>query len=215
MNDDNNCDISPFWRLAEQVSVVQAALLIIGVEPQGIADYVENWDDDKRPANYRAARDAIRSAIEKEVLEGKIGYFEVDPNAFNTPEVAHSIIDYRASTVSVPSLIRWLEERGFESTAFGTQKDELAGFRDPTHLRYSHKLAAVVEAWEQYDSESKEPGTPKQRLMKWLRLNAAKFELTDDDGKPSENVIEELAKVANWATAGGAPKSKFSQPDPD
>ena len=51
--------------------------------------------------------------------------------------------------------------------------------------------------------------------MRWLRLNASQYGLTDDDGKPSENVIEELAKVGTWATSGGAPKQSISQDDPD
>ena len=49
--------------------------------------------------------------------------------------------------------------------------------------------------------------TPKQALDKWLRLNASQFNLSDDDGKPNEQGIQECAKVANWQDKGGAPKT--------
>lgn len=216
MDDDDldyNFDrvISPFWKLAESLSVVQAALLVIGLEPQGRSNEVERFSDDRKPPNYLAARDAILSAVEKEIIEGKIAYREVG-RGFDGNE---QIVDYHDSTVSVPSLSDWLEAKGFETKAFRTHHEEPVGFRDPSHPRYSPKLAAVVEAWENFNPESKGPGTPKQHLMKWLRLNAARFNLTDDEGRPSENVIEDLAKVANWATSGGAPKTKLSEPDPE
>ncbi|MCB1451540.1 MAG: hypothetical protein KDJ67_15760 [Nitratireductor sp.] len=216
MDEEHNNDISPFWRLAETVNVVQAALLIAGIEPQGTAEYVEKWDPEKRPRNYVAARDAIVSAILKQSLDGSIAYEELNSHdRGGIPDYDYNSIDHLASSVSVPSIISWLAKRGFQTSAFGQPKTELPGFRDPSHPRYSFKLAAVVEAWEQYDPESKEGGTVKQRLMKWLRLNASRFQLTDDEGKPSENVIEELAKVANWATTGGAPRVNPSQPEPD
>jgi hypothetical protein len=199
--------ISQFWRLAEAVNVIQAALLIIGTEPQGVEDYIENWDPDKRPSGYIAVRDSVVSSLQSGLLEGAIEY-ETYENIDGVEVVDRSRISYRNSRVLVHSLIKWLEDRGFETEAFGKSDDGPKGFRDPENPRYSGKLSAVVEAWEQYDSESNEPGTPKQRLMKWLRLNASRFGLTDDDGKPSENVIEELAKVANWATSGGAPRTK-------
>jgi hypothetical protein len=72
--------------------------------------------------------------------------------------------------VTVKSLIDWLESRGFETSAFRMPSDLPTGFRDPAHPRYSPKLMAVVEAWESFDSESDEPGTPKQRLMKMVEV---------------------------------------------
>jgi hypothetical protein len=40
-----------------------------------------------------------------------------------------------------------------------------------------------------------------------LRQHANKFGLTKDDGNPNEQGIEEVAKIANWDTKGGAPKT--------
>lgn len=205
MNDDDG--VSQFWRLADSVNIVQAALLIIGTEPQGVEEYIESWDADKWPYGYVAVRDSVMSSVQSGALDGAIEFETYETFSGGEP-INLDRISYRGSRVLVPSLIKWLEERGIVTKAFANPQDGPKGFRDPDHPRFSGKLVAVVEAWEQYDSESNEAGTPKQRLVKWLRLNASRFGLTDDDGRPSENVIEELAKVANWATTGGAPKTK-------
>ena len=53
-------------------------------------------------------------------------------------------------------------------------------------------------------------GTPKQSLQKWLRLNAVAYGLCDDEGKPRESAITEIAKIANWKTKGGAPSTPYA-----
>lgn len=207
MIEEDHIEISQFWRLAEKLNLIEAALLMIGIEPQGISANIEQWSDDRKPAGYIAAREAIKAAIDTKLIEGQIHIIMRD--GFETAS-----INYKLSNVHVSGLINWLDKRGFATDAFKKADATQNKFLDPKHPRYSHKLAAVVEAWESFDPESKEVGTPKQRIMKWLRLNASRFGLTSEDGSPSENVIEELAKVANWSTAGGAPKSKKEEPDP-
>lgn len=200
-------DVSEFWRLADSVTIVQAALLLLGIEPQSAENNVENCSPEDRPNGYNAARDAIASAIQGEVIQGQIEYHSSDDRMGN-PDFDCRYIDFSRSAVKVLSLIVWLEERGFETAAFALPKDKPMGFRDSNHPRYAPKLLAAVEAWESYNTESTDVGTVKQRLMIWLRLNASRYGLTDEDGNPSENVIEELAKAANWEPSGGKPKSK-------
>lgn len=52
-----------FWRLAEELTIVQAALLVAGEDPSSSSEYVENWDAEKRPAKYEAAKHAIKNAL--------------------------------------------------------------------------------------------------------------------------------------------------------
>jgi hypothetical protein len=42
-----------------------------------------------------------------------------------------------------------------------------------------------------------------------LAAHANEFGLTKEDGNPNEQGIEEVAKIANWDTKGGAPKTPF------
>ncbi|RIJ23959.1 hypothetical protein D1224_06840 [Henriciella barbarensis] len=206
---------SDLWLLSSTVSVVEATLLLLNIEPQSVSQFVEGWDDDKKPVHYIAARNALVGAIRGEQVSGELVPQTYEKFPQGGIEVDYERIDHHASYVYVQSLASWLCERGFDNTIFARSGEKKSGFRDPSHPRYSAKLVAAVEAWEAFDEDSNERGTPKQRLAKWLRLNAARFGLTNDDGKPSENVIEELAKIGNWATTGGAPKQKSDEPGPD
>ncbi|MDF1807098.1 hypothetical protein [Hyphomonas sp.] len=210
-------DAPELWRMAEELTVTQCALLLLGLDPQE-HQFVENWEHSKTPLGYIAARDALIGALRRGSLNGNVieqTHTCLDPDGMNPhqrPTTGSS--DPERSTVEVESLIVWLEQRGIRRSFFSPALSSREPYRDQTHPRYSAKLAAVVEAWESYDEASSQPGTPKQRLMKWFRLNAARFGLTGEDGSPMENVIEELAKVANWATSGGAPKQSSEEPIP-
>ena len=78
------------------------------------------------------------------------------------------------------------------------------GYLDPSHSRYSPKLAAAVRAWLAVEDEKGKH--PRQALEAWLTKNAAELRLTKD-GKRNKQGIEECAKVANWKQTGGAPKT--------
>ena len=51
-----------YWRLCEELNIVQAALLVVGVAPTQ-AEHVENWDVEKRPEGYEAAKTAITTGL--------------------------------------------------------------------------------------------------------------------------------------------------------
>lgn len=80
-------------------------------------------------------------------------------------------------------------------------------YMDPTHPRYAPKLAAAVSAWEALEGVPLIRKTPKQLLTVWLRANASRFGLQDEEGGTNAQGIDEVAKVANWQTKGGAPKA--------
>ncbi|MEQ3745941.1 MAG: hypothetical protein ABNH53_06850 [Henriciella sp.] len=211
---DDYDEPNPIWLLSIQVTVIEAALLIIGIEPQGTSQYVEGWEDSKKPRGYLAARNAVESAVQKGLIEGSINHF-IYENEQGGYETDHMRYDYSRSYVDLHELRVWMKKRHFGSGFLAIADDKQSGFRDKSHPRYSAKLAAVVEAWEAYDEESNEVGRPKQRLARWLRLNAARFGFTNEEGLPTETVVDDLAKVANWDTGGGAPKSSDGESGPD
>lgn len=204
---------SEFWRLSETVSIVEGALLTLDIEPQSVSQYVEGWDDEKKPEGYLAVRNGLVAAIRSETLAGEIINPTYEDPQMGGIEIDYSRIDYQSSYVYLTALANWLMERDYFVSFFTYSSKKETGFRDKSHPRYSAKLSAVVEAWEAFDEGSGEPGTVKQRIEKWLRLNAARFGLTNEDGNPSETVIKSLATVANWATAGGAPRQSGDEPD--
>lgn len=53
-----------YWRLCDELNIVQAALLVVG-ENADQAEYVESWDVQNRPRGYEAAKHAICIGLKK------------------------------------------------------------------------------------------------------------------------------------------------------
>jgi len=198
-----------YWRLCDELSVIQAATLLVGCDPSGDASGIEGWDAEKRPIGYEAAKTAISNALRRGAIAGQmIQIYEYDFNG-NTCGVIEDSIDLERSRIEVESLREWLAGRGLKTGFFFPEGRDFGDYLNPVHPRYASKLAAAVLAWRATaNDESAISGkSPKQALMKWLREHASEFGLTDEDGKPNETGIEEAAKVANWQPTGGAPKT--------
>lgn len=191
-----------YWRLCDELSVTEAALLVAGHSP-GQFPYVESWEPHKRPRGYEAAKTAITNALRGGRIKGTAEPATCeDINGFPEP-IPNSVA--LSSRVEVQSLKEWLISRGLLRGFFFPERTAMADYLDPCNSRYAPKLAAAVRAWQAVtDPAGKHP---KQALTKWLRENAAAFGLSDDEGKPNEQGIEEAAKVANWQPSGGAPKT--------
>jgi hypothetical protein len=196
-----------YWRLCDELTVVQAALLIAGCDPSVDSGYVEERPADQRPLGYEAAKTAISNALRRGSITGRVTpLYEYDPD-FGRRRLDGSV-EVTNSWVEVVSLRLWLAERGLKTGFFFPQASDSPDYLDPRHPRYAPKLAAAVRAWLATGNESAISGkSPNQALVKWLREHAAEFGLTDEDGKPNETGIEEAAKVANWQPTGGAPKT--------
>lgn len=79
-------------------------------------------------------------------------------------------------------------------------------YLDPTNPRYTPKLRAAVQAW--LNVPEAYPGrTPKQSIEEWLVENSLALGLTHPDGKVMSDAIREIAKLVNWHTKGGPPKT--------
>jgi hypothetical protein len=216
-------DSLDYWRLCDEVSVVQAALLIVRCDPSESQEYVMGWDASKRPIGFDAAMAALTHAILAKRLPATIRRTAWERGWNEEPEEDENLghdsrsrqIVYKAdpnwsiSTVAVDDLRTWLRTRGFKSGFFFAEESESVDYLDAKNPHYSQKLAAAIEAWEAVsrDSDLTRGKTVKQAIVIWLRRNADRFGLTKDDGSPNEQGIEEVSKIANWDTKGGAPKT--------
>jgi hypothetical protein len=191
-----------YWRLCEELTVLQAALLLVDCDPSKVGR------NSIRPG-LEAAQNAIANALRRGGVTGKVvPLYDWNPKS-ETSEVIADSLDVTNSQVDVNSLRKWLATRGV-TTGFFFPNPQPHDYLDPGHPRYAPKLAAAVRAWMALEDQSLVIGkSPKQALTKWLRENASEFDLSDEDGKPNELGIEEAAKVANWQRTGGAPKTPF------
>jgi hypothetical protein len=196
-----------YWRLCDELTVLQAAMLIAGLDP---ADELklDHLDWDQNIIGLDAAKAGIGNALRNGAIKGRLHLRYVNnPNVPpESPMAEH--IDFANSRVEVNSLKAYLSGRGLKTGFFFPEGSDFPDYLDPTHPRYAPKLAAAVLAWKATGDDATTKGkTPKQALIKWLREHASEFDMTDDDGKPNETGIEEAAKMANWQPTGGAPKT--------
>lgn len=199
-------EISDYWRLPSELTVRQAALLIVGVDPASEkGSNCENWAMSERPRGYEAAKQGVSSALRTGKIKGThVPLYEHDINGNECGEF-DGTTDIEKSSVDRDSLTEWLKNRGIRSGFFFPIAIEGPDYLDSKHPRYAPKLAAAVRAWQSVtDGGGK---SPKQALLKWLREHAAEYGMTDEEGKPNETGIEEAAKLANWQPGGGAPKT--------
>jgi hypothetical protein len=200
-----------YWRLSDELTIQEAALLVAGVSPTRYSD-VEVREITDRPRGYEAAKAAITNGLRAKTIVGVVEpqqRFEFDQGTVAMPGTISL-----SSRVAVESLKTFLTVRSFRPAFFFPEKQDHPDYLDPKNPRFAPKLAAAVRAWQAVV----DPGGkhPKSALTKWLREHAAELGLTDDEGKLNETGIEEAAKVANWQPAGGAPKTPFgSEPTPD
>lgn len=220
-----------YWRLCDELSILDAAFLIAGINPASeIAGKCMGWKRHERPPMFVAAFEALCNAVKAARLQASKRY---DPRHVGVAEhgvyssdgeIASRDADghlvflkadpcWTLTTVQVDELRAWLRSRGFSAGFFFPEPSAApADYLNPGHPRYAPKLAAAVHAWLAVDDPKGKH--PKQALSKWLREHAARFGLSDEEGKPNETGIDEVAKVANWQQAGGAPRTPSEKPTP-
>lgn len=163
-----------YWRLCDELSVIQAALLTVGVNPSSEAgSNCENWKPHERPYGYDAAKTAISNALRKGAIDGCLTELEEQDYNGNYSGFIQGSIDIPASRVDVDSLRKWLALRGMKTGFFFPLEVEVTDYLDPGNQRYAPKLAAAVRAWQAVANQNIK--TPKQALLKWLREHASEF----------------------------------------
>lgn len=200
-----------YWNMCGSFTLVHAAILIVGENPSHFQGCSSNDGAFRDIPDFFAAFTAMKHAIARGHLNAEIVYYE--------QHFGHGDgIDWDNTTVDRPDLETWLQTGNSKYHFFPPKKDRHEDERSfkPRYLNadgehYSPKLAAAINAWE-FVSEnltSYHGKTVKQSLQKWLTDHADEYGLMNDDGNVNRNGIKEIAKIANWAVKGGAPKTPF------
>ena len=109
---------------------------------------------------------------------------------------------WQDTTIEMDELRRWYTSRGI-APAFFFPDGAIDGFRNKSNARYSAKLATAIAAWEAVVSPYRNKSV-KQSVTEWIVSNGVQFGLGNKEGVVSLTVAEEVAKVVNWKTTGGA-----------
>ncbi len=189
------------WHLCDEVTIIQAVLLIVNEDPSHIQYYVENWNAEKRPKGYEAVFAALKNAIMSDTLKSNTRYEEGN-NYCAEP-------DWHLTTIKVSTLKAWLQSRGYTEGFFFSDNVNEPDYLNKDNEFYAPKLATAVRAWQAITNDISllNNKTPKQALEVWLKTNAKEFDLIDEEGNHIKQAIEDIAKVANWKPKGGATKT--------
>ena len=216
--------ISEYWRLCDELTVQQAVLLIVGIDPASEAAECEHWKPQERPRGYSPVKQALCAALRKEEVTGKnIPIYECDING-NPLRDIDGTTDVYASTVEVVSLVRWLRSRGMNTGFFFPQEDSTSGepdYLNPKHPRYSFKLAAAVRVWQAMEDENLRRGKgPIPAMEDWLGSRYKELGLVHrqsnrksgyEKGDRNGGAITQVATIANWNPDGGPPETPAAQ----
>ncbi|BDD88646.1 hypothetical protein [Desulfofustis limnaeus] len=198
-----------YWRLCEEYTLVQAALLIVGVDPDEAED-VMSREGNKRPKGFNAVLTALIEDICKKRLSAGIIILKLK-EIVDVGEHQKIIreVDPQKTVVLANDLKEWLMKRKINSDLFFPRSTDQPDFLNESHPHYSPKLAAAIGAWHavEADPSMREGRSVKKALTDWLEKNAQKYQLIKEDGEFNASGIEEVAKIANWEQKGGAPKT--------
>lgn len=133
-----------YWRLCDELNIIQAALLIVGEDPGVNEAYAENWEPQNKPPGYEAAKTAISGGLRRKEIEGVLMPIYRQGWHDSWEEVEGSI-DLEKSMLKVPSLRNWLAKRGLKTGFFFPEVTDAPEYLDASHARYAPKLAAAVQ----------------------------------------------------------------------
>ena len=223
-------DIDPLWHLHDELTVCQAAALIAGYDPGHVERWLGDPDFDEKFPKLYTAQTALVNAINARNVKAVLRY-SAEPTCFAEMYRQEQMerwdgVDAKVttdlkgdqywvavepswdvSTVAIAGLREWLLGRGVKSGFFFPEEDDLPNYLDPKHPRFSKKLVAAIKVWMAMEDENLLRATPVIEAMKgWLESRYKELGLIWD-GKINKTGIEEIAKVANWKTFGGATKT--------
>ncbi|POA99825.1 hypothetical protein C2134_04435 [Chromobacterium sinusclupearum] len=228
-------EINPLWRLADPLTVQQAAALIAGFDPNVVrfnsnnAAWFENdsgYTDNSGIGWVQTAFAALVNAINAHKLPAIIRRNARMAGWDEWPEVGEQArqlgSDELIPSLSYEPVVIYCETPDWGKSTVAVSDLvawlEAAGIRtgfffpnttdSPDYLDPKNPRYApkLAAAVKAWKAVTDESGKhPKQALTTWLNEHAAEFGLTDSNGLPIKMSIEDCAKVANWKPAGGAP----------
>lgn len=194
---DDFMDEFALWRLCEELSAIQATLLIVDFDPSYKSYEIESMQSSKKPKGYDAVKTALLYAITSGTLKANIirksissdeNYiylenqrltklvetFKIELFLSNSDveEIEQNLqlnteIDLDATTIKVDDLRKWLAGRGYKIGFFFPDQTNSPNYLNPTHTNYAPKMAAAIGAWK---AVNEEPGLISGKTPKQAML---------------------------------------------
>jgi hypothetical protein len=187
-----------YWRLCDELTVVQAAVLIVGEDPSA-------WGPENMPRGYAAAASALMNAIERKRLPAHI--VDICDN-FDRPVGG---IDWDSTTISVEDVRAWLRSRGFKTGFFFPAPEGDPDYLSEFHPNYSPKLAAAPNSC--HENDAAEHARQKARVSHGPN-ELHKRSLSPPERQRVRRFIEAKLRVAGRAGPRESPTHRIARPRP-
>ena len=144
------------WKLADELTTYQIALLIAGYDPSEFEEEQPHQWPKEVARDISPFLNAIKNAARSEKLKFTPVRYE---NSYSSDD-----IDWNTSTVDIESLCEWLRRRNFKDGFFVGRGDHIDKIADQSGEYYAPKLAAAVRAWNEVtaDPTALNGKTPKE-----------------------------------------------------
>ena len=202
------------WRLTPHYTIVEAAALIIGADPECvylIDDYEDTRDfyvNGEHSNKFHPVYTAIkRSLINKslncantdtlmEALEHmrppqqQLAQGEPQPERIKLVMKLESLtpsVCQSQAILSASEIKTWLKKEGFTTGFFfpNANVNNVPDYLNKDHPCFTPKLYAAIRVWEGVALDGDNYGKPKQRMTKWLEARAADLGLIHEVSGPS------------------------------
>ena len=197
------------WLLAEDLTIRQAALLLLNEDPEHFPQAEYPNQDSPAPDGYQAARQVIASALLAKKIEGsyvwKTKTVYTDGEFGSHEEEAVGDVCADRSTINMDSLRAWLASKNVTVEQFAGLSSTSDDFLDRYGPTYSPKLAATIAAWRHVRQNPINGLSVKQQLANWLKDNSARYWPDGVEPKVTDTFVNEAARIANWDADGGRP----------
>ena len=131
-----------YWLICDELSVNQAALLQVGVDP---GEKLEYW-----PVGYLAARTALRNAVRSGRLRATVRHTVPEFWEGDADSDLEGYEDWDRTTVVVDDLREWLLSRGIKTGFYFPNQRDVSDCLNKDHKRYAPKLAAALRGGPVY-----------------------------------------------------------------
>ena len=197
------------FKLSESLTIWEAAILLLGKKPSKVltrederGNFSTTWEEFEPhvvsdiDGSYQALKKAIIDAVRSDHIMLSESIRADDVNEY-----------YR---IRVSSLKNWVKTKGFKCDFFNISEIMDQPYLDQDHPHFSLKLYAAVKVWMEFKDAEIEGESPKSTIKNWLSGHAVDLNLVYD-GKSNKSAIEEVAKIVNWETKGGAPRTPVTK----
>lgn len=216
------------WRWCEHLSAVEAAMLVVGLNPstwepstpEGLDDGdFHKVGESNNTSNYLLSRNfvpvfrAITRAIVSDELPCQITYTDPDEHerysfdglSASQRQVLMKRPDWAKSLLKVTDFREWMANKGRKpSFFFPTNDEEATPFANRSHDHFSPELDLAVKAWNALASRQKFKISPKAAIEAWIEANPDAWL---GEGSLSAAAKDRIVTLVNWRKTGGAPSS--------